>query len=145
MWVSLHQHHMQPTPHRGQGLFRLMNHQGGATAPYLYASHTLLTRCRYWGTERYCVRRSKWQYRDLDSQPVSQDGETKQRKTEMLTRAPAHSLPLRCACERWGVTVRWLKGYSFVDIYSTTWTPKLTHAHTLTSYWYNPAWMTGHS
>ena len=42
------------------------------------------------GQRRYCVKRSKQQYRDLDSQAVSQDGETKQEKTEMLTHT--HSL-----------------------------------------------------
>lgn len=101
MWVSLHQNLKQLTPHGGQGLFGLMGYQEEPLhricMPLILGLHD----AGIGEQRRYCVKRSKQQYRDLDSQPVSQDGETKQEKTEVLT----HTLLLTrclspwCACE----------------------------------------------
>lgn len=64
MWVSLHQHLTQITPHGGQGLFRLMGYQGEPLhhicMPLILGQHD----AGIGEQGRYCVKRSKQLYGD---------------------------------------------------------------------------------
>lgn len=117
MWVS--PLNIAAHPQRRPGVVWAYGLSGRATVPHLYASHTWLTWCWYWGTERYCVERSNGAVRRFRRGLSVRTAD----KAEEDTNAYANSLT-GCACEDWGVIVWRLRGDSFVDIISAAATPK---------------------